>query len=62
MPSVLDLWLGVVTVAILPAGTWAAKKVIAHDKAIAVQDEKLRQILEKVEDIRLFLKEQRPLV
>lgn len=58
----IDIWLGFISLAVVPAGGWTIKKVIDHDKELAVQQLQLTMILDRVDDIRDFLKEGKPIV
>ncbi len=58
----MELFLGALSTIFLTIGTWATKKVIEHDRILSVRDEKLEQVLSKVEDIRAYLRDNKPLV
>ena len=56
----MEVFLGGVAAVFLGMGTWMAKKVIEHDRALSVRDHRLEMVLEKVEDIRAYLRENKP--
>lgn len=58
----IDIWLGFISLTVIPVGGWAVKKVVDHDKELAMQQLQLTMILSRVDDIRDFLKEGKPIV
>lgn len=50
----LDIWVGIVTIVIIPLGGWALKKISEHDKALAVYDNKLENIDRRVAELHQF--------
>ena len=43
--TLLDAWLGVISLGFIPFGIWSVKKINSHDVEIAVQDEKLDELI-----------------